>query len=138
MARTAGYSSRSMLRVQSPVAAAMNMGRGAIMAANSTLLVSRRRPGAFSHTPPPCMMKETMLAGAENWTRSSTAVSVYVWVAPPEAPVAPIILGLTPGRDSRKSMARMAFHNWRPNEPNPQSCSTGFSPKSCGVWMVSL
>jgi len=42
-----------MLRVQSPVAPVISMGRGAIMAAISALLVSSRRLGAFSQMPPP-------------------------------------------------------------------------------------
>ncbi len=102
MARTAGYSSVCMLRVQSPVAAVISIGRGAIMDAISTLLVPMRRLGAFSHRPPPCMMNDTMLAGAEKRMRSSTAATCIVWVAPPDAPVAPIWCGFTPGSDFQK------------------------------------
>jgi len=75
MERMAGYSSRGTLRVQSPVAETSSMGRGAIMAAISTLDVPMRSPGAFSHWQPPCMMNETMLTGAVARTRPSTAAS---------------------------------------------------------------
>ena len=76
----------------------MIMGRGAIMAAISTLKVSSRRLGAFSQRPPPCMMADTMLTGAENWMRSSTAASEKVCVPPPEAPVAPMRVGIDAGQ----------------------------------------
>ena len=49
---------------------------------------------------------------AANWIRSSMAAREKVCVPPPLAPVAPIILGLTPGRDSRKSTTRMEFQSW--------------------------
>src|ERR1035441_6945719 len=125
MARTAGNSSERLFFVQSPVAETIIMGRGAIMAAISTLKVSRRRLGAFSHSPPPCMMAEIMFTGAENCMRSSTASRRSVCVAPPDAPVAPMRAALTSGSDSRKSTARMEFHNCRESDPKSQSCSTG-------------
>ena len=74
------------------------MGRGAIMAPISTLNVSRRRLGAFSQRPPPCMMAEIMLTGAENCMRSSIAASRKVCVPPPEAPVAPMRDGVDLGQ----------------------------------------
>ena len=83
------------------------------------------------------MMAEIMFTGAENFMRSSTAANRNVCVAPPDAPVAPMRAASTPGSDSRKSTARMAFHNCKASGEKSQSCSTG-PPKSCGVWMVSL
>ncbi|MEJ7709847.1 MAG: hypothetical protein WKF84_08305 [Pyrinomonadaceae bacterium] len=42
--------------VQSPLADTISIGRGAIIAAISTLNVPSRRFGAFSQGEPPCMM----------------------------------------------------------------------------------
>ena len=48
-------SARRDLGVASPVADTINRGRGAIVAASSTFVVSSRSPGRFSHKHPPCM-----------------------------------------------------------------------------------
>ena len=121
MERMAGYSSRGTLWVQSPVAETSSMGRGAIMAAISTLEVPMRSPGAFSHWQPPCMMNETMFTGAATRTRSSTAASKKACVAPPEAPATAIRWLSTSGSDSTKSSARIEFHNCRPSGVKLQS-----------------
>ena len=134
MAFIAGYSCRGVFFVQSPVAATISIGRGAIIAAISTLKVSTRNPGAFSHGDPPCIIPEIMFTGADQRIRSSTAVNMNVCVAPPDAPVAPIRSGSTSGNADRKSTARIEFHNCNPNGPQFHNGS----PKACGVCLVSL
>src|ERR1019366_3997038 len=98
-----GYSSRGTLRDQAVVSETTSIGLGANIAAISTLLVLRRRPGAFSHRSPPCMKDEIMLPGDENHTRSSTAVSNIVCVAPPDAPAMPIRPASSSSSEERKS-----------------------------------
>ena len=72
---------------QSPVAEIISIGRGAMVAAISTLVVSRRSDGGFSHKQPPCMCSEIMFTGTATLTRSSTAASRNVCVPPPDSPV---------------------------------------------------
>ena len=111
MLRTAGYSTRGVSRVQSPVADTSNSGRGAIRAPISMFELSSRRMGAFSHRHPPCIVDEIILTGAATWTRGSTAISAKVCVPPPDAPVQAIRDASTSGSPSRKSTARMLDHN---------------------------
>ena len=111
------------------------MGRGAIMAPISTLKVSSRRLGAFSHRPPPCMMAEIMLTGAENWMRSSTAGEQEGLRAAARGAG-----GADRCRDSlraairRKSTARIEFHSCRPSGPKSQSCSAGCRNRAASGW----
>ena len=133
----AGYSSRGMLRVQSVVSDTTSIGLGANMAAISTLLVLRRRPGAFSHRSPPCMMDETMFTGDANWMRSSIAVRRKVCVAPPDAPAMPIRLASTSSREERKSKRANRVPQLEAMGPNDQRRCAALA-KRCGTWTVSV
>ena len=106
--------------VASPVAPTSFMGRGAVNAAISMLSVPRRSPAAFSQKHPPCFVGEIMQTGAVTRTRSSTAASRIVCVAPPEAPVQPIRAGSTSGSDVSQSIARMLFQVWSVARLSPQ------------------
>src|SRR4026207_1207937 len=99
MRRTAGYSASSVLAVQSPVAETISSGRGAIVAAISTLVVSRRSEGGFSHRQPPCMCSEIMFTGTATLTRSSTAASRKGWAPAPAAPRHGRLDGVGSGRE---------------------------------------
>ena len=127
-----------MLRVQSPVAETISIGRGAIMAPISTLKVPKRRPGAFSHGEPPCMMAEIMFTGARKLhaivhrgqqKRLRAAARCAGRADLLRIHIRAAIAGNPPRGSSSTIAARSG--------PKPQSCSRGL-PKSCGVWMVSL
>ncbi len=134
--RISGYSTRGVSFVESPVAEIMRSGRGAIVAASSTLLVSRRSPGGFSHRHPPCMCSEIMFTGTATFTRSSTAARRKVCVPPPDAPAAPMRSGSTSGRDWRKSRLRMPFQSCRPARLSPHRLSRR-PPNACVSWRLS-
>src|SRR5688572_21724180 len=135
----AGNSSLRVLRVQSPAAETISIGRGAVIAAISTLLISESPPrklGALWH-PPPCSMAEILLTGALTVTRSSAAVNMKHWRPPLEAPVHPIRLASTSGNEVRKSTERMLFQRCSPKELMFHNASPGL-PNSWGTWLVSL
>ncbi len=110
-------------------------GRGAMSAAISGLMVSRRRSGAFSHSQPPCMKAETMHTGAATFTRSSTAMRMKVCVPPPEAPVQASLSGSTSGRLARKSRPRIAFQSWSFIRLRPHSSFCSLA-KEWPIWRL--
>ena len=131
MPRTAESSASRVFTVQSPVAETISSGRGAMVAAISTLLVSRRSVGAFSHRQPPCMCSEIMFTGTATLTRSSTAASRNVCVPPPDSPVTARASAWTSGSDCRKSRLRIEFHSCSPARLMPHNVSR-LPPKVCG------
>ena len=54
------------------------------------------------------------MTGATTLIRGSTAAVNQLIAAPPDRPVMPMRSESTSGRDSRESMARMAFHTSTP------------------------
>jgi len=95
------------------------MGRGALNAAISTLQVSIRRPGVFSHSQPPWKWAEIMFTGARAVMRSSSALSSKACEAPPEAPVHPMRAGSTSSSPAQNSSAIKLFQVCRIKEVNP-------------------
>ena len=120
------------------MAETISIGRGAIVAAISTLVISSRRPGGFSHRQPPCMCSEIMLTGTATLTRGSTAASEErLRAAAGLAGHADARRAGRTGSVSRKSSARMPFHNCSPARLRPHRFSRR-PPKVCGSCWLSL